>query len=194
MSFTIEKIKVNFEIHYEKGGKTMIKEVSFLEAMKKKYPEWVVLVTTVDENGKPDVMPAGWAMVASYQPPMFAISIAHSHYTYRLIRNQKEFVIVFPSPGMEKVIEDTGACSGWNVDKFKKFKLNSLKAKEVTPPLLSGGVVNLECKLAGELEAGDHTIFLGKVVASYVDDDISDRLVNFSGKFAVAVPKNEGNH
>ena len=167
----------------------MIKEVSFSEAMRRKYPEWVVLITTVDENGKPDVMPAGWAMIASHQPPMFATSVGHGRYTHELIRKQKEFVIAFPGPGMEKAIEDTGSCSGRDVDKFKEFGLKSMKAKKVKPPLLLGCIVNLECKLEGELEVGDHTIFLGRVVAAHVDEDIHVRLLNFSGKFAVAVPQ-----
>jgi len=167
----------------------MMKEVSFSEAMRRKYPEWVVLITTVDENGTPDVMPAGWAMIASHQPPMFAISVGHGRYTHELIRNQKEFVIAFPGPDLGKAIEDTGSCSGRDVNKFKKFGLKSLKAKEVKPPLLSGCVVNLECKLEGELEAGDHTIFLGRVVVSHIDEEIHARILNFSGKFAVASPQ-----
>ena len=120
---------------------------------------------------------------------MFAISVGHGRYTHELIRNQQEFVISFPGPDLGKAIEDTGSCSGRDVDKFKEFGLKSLKAKEVKPPLLSGCVVNLECKLEGELEAGDHTIFLGRVVVSHVDEEIHARLLNFSGKFAVAVPQ-----
>jgi flavin reductase (DIM6/NTAB) family NADH-FMN oxidoreductase RutF len=88
---------------------------------------------------------------------------------------------------MEEVIEDTGSCSGRDVDKFEEFGLKSLKAREVKSPLLSDCIVNLECKLEDELEAGDHTIFLGRVVAAYVDDDIQSRLLNFSGKFAPAI-------
>ena len=167
----------------------MMKEVSFSAAMSKKYPEWVVLIITVDENGTPDVMPAGWAMIASHQPSMFATSVGHGRYTHELIRKQKEFVMAFPGPGMEKVIEETGSCSGRDVDKFKTFGLKSLKAKEIKPPLLSGCIVSLECKLAGELDAGDHTIFLGKVVAAYIDEEMHARLLNFSGKFAVALPE-----
>jgi len=37
----------------------MMKEVSFSQAMQRKYPEWVVLIATVDERRRPDVMPAG---------------------------------------------------------------------------------------------------------------------------------------
>ena len=77
-----------------------MKEVTFGEAMKRKYPEWVVLVVTVDAQGKVDIMPAGWAMIASGKPPMFAVAVGHTRYTHELIAQAKEFVIAFPSPGM----------------------------------------------------------------------------------------------
>jgi len=167
-----------------------MREVSFSEAMKRKYPEWVVLVISVDEEGRPDVMPAGWAMVASHNPPMFAISVGHGRYTHELISGRGEFVVAFPGPGLEEAIVYTGSCSGRDVDKFREFGLEPLEAKEVAPPLLSGCVVNLECKLEGQLEAGDHTIFLGRVVVAHIDEDVPSRVLNFGdGKFAAAVPK-----
>ena len=168
----------------------MMKEVPFSEAMERKYPEWVVLVATSDKQGKPDVMPAGWAMVASHEPPMFAVSVGHARYTHELIRSQKEFVVAFPGPGLEGAIEYTGSCSGRDVDKFRESGLKPVRAKGVGAPLLSGCVVNLECKLEGELEAGDHTVFLGRAITAYVDEGVPARVLNFGdGKFAEAVPR-----
>ena len=167
-----------------------VEAVPFAEAMTRKYPECVVLVTTVDENGTSDVMPAGWATVASHQPPMFAISVGHARYTYELIRRQEEFGIAFPGPGLEQAVSYTGSRSGRDGDKFKESGLKPLKARHISPPPLSGCVVNLECRLAGELEAGDHTIFLGRVVAAYVDKDVPARVLNFGEeRFARAVPQ-----
>ncbi len=164
-------------------------ETDFSEAMRRKYPEWVVLVSTVDEDGTPDVMPAGWSMVASYQPPMFAVSVGHTRYTHELVRSRKEFVVAFPGPGLEEAIAYTGSCSGRDVkEKVANAGLAVFEASLVEPPLLEDCVVNLECELAGELEAGDHTIFLGRVVAAHVAPDVPGRLLNFAGEFAVAVP------
>ena len=168
-----------------------MKTVSFDEAMARKYPEWVVFVTTADENGCPDVMPAGWAMVASHHPPMFAISVGHTRYTHELIRRQKEFVVAFPGPGLGEAIVYTGSCSGRDIkDKFARSGLKALKANQVAAPLLAGCAVNLECHLEDAMEAGDHTVFLGRVVVAHVDEHVSARLLNFEGAFAVAVPEN----
>ena len=167
-----------------------MREVPSSQAMQRKYPEWVVLITTVDAQGIPDVMPAGWAMVAASNPPMFAIAVGHKRYTHQLIQQQKEFVVAVPGPGLVDAIAYTGSCSGRDVkDKLARSGLQTVEAKRVAPPLLLGCVSNLECQLAGELEAGDHTIFLGRVVAAHVDDDVPARLMNFAGTFTVAAPK-----
>lgn len=165
-----------------------MKRVSFSKAMSRKYPEWVVLISTKDRNGKPNVMPAGWAMIVSGNPPMFAVAVGHKRYTHKIIKNQKEFVISFPGPGMERIISYCGSHSGRDVDKFAETDLKAISADEVDAPLIAGCTINLECVLKGELETGDHTVFAGEVVASHIEEDLPDHLVNFSGKFAIAKP------
>lgn len=163
-----------------------MKQVSFSEAMKRKYPEWVVLIGTIDDRGRANVMPAGWAMIASSDPPMFAVAVNHKAYTHSNIQSQQEFVIGFPGPGMEEVIKYCGSRSGRDVDKFKGIGLKALPATKIKTPLIGGCIVNLECALDGELETGDHTVFAGRVVVAYVDDSLSGRLMNFGEKFALA--------
>jgi flavin reductase (DIM6/NTAB) family NADH-FMN oxidoreductase RutF len=167
----------------------MLKEATFSAAMRRKYPEWVTFVITVDEKGIPDVMVAGWAMVASHNPPHFAISVAHTRHTHTLIRQQREFGIAFPGPDMAEAVRYTGTVSGRDVaDKFERSGLEAVAAKTIKPPLLAGCPINLECQLVGELEAGDHTIFLGRVVAAHVDERVETHLMNFSGQYVPAEP------
>ena len=164
-----------------------MKQVPYSEAIKKKYPEWVVLISTIDDQGRADVMPAGWAMIVSGKPPMFAVAVGHSRHTHSGIRFHREFVIGFPGPGMEEIIKYCGSRSGRDVDKFKETDLEALPATKVKPPLIGGCIVNLECVLEGELETGDHTVFAGRVVAAHVDEDLPGRLMNFGdGVFALA--------
>ena len=165
-----------------------MEEVSFSEAMAKKYPEWVVFVTSCDEQGRGNVMPAGWAMIASENPPMFAVAINQRAYTHELIRAKKAFGVAFPVPGMEEAIRYCGSCSGREVHKFGRTTLTPVPATRIAPPLISGCVVNLECTLAEELQAGDHTLFLGRVVAAHVEEKVEGRLLNF-GDGMFAVPK-----
>ncbi len=166
-----------------------MKEVSFGEAMKKKYPEWVVLVVTVDDRGQVDIMPAGWAMIASHKPPMFAIAVGHTRYTLDLITARREFVIAFPSPGMEDATLYCGTHSGRDVNKLAQTGLQTQPAKCVKTPLIKNCIVNLECKLDSATPAGDHTIFVGTVLAAHVEESVEKRLVNFGdNRFSAASP------
>ena len=166
-----------------------MKEATFGEAMRRKYPEWVVLVVTVDSRGQVDIMPAGWAMIASGSPPMFAIAVGHTRYTHELIEKGKEFVIAFPAPGMEEATLYCGTNSGRDVNKLRNTNLQTAPARHVKPPLIQRATINLECRLAGAIRSGDHTIFVGEVVASHVDDSAPKHLVNFGNNyFAAAKP------
>lgn len=71
-----------------------------------------------------------------------------------------------------------GTCSGRDVDKFKETGLTPIPAQQVRPPLIKEGVVNMECKVIGELRTGDHTIFAGEIVAAYLTDEPKKVLFN----------------
>ncbi|KYH41030.1 MAG: hypothetical protein AYL32_008480 [Candidatus Bathyarchaeota archaeon B26-2] len=163
-------------------------ETTWSEAIKRKYPEPVVLVVSCDREGRPDVMPAGWSMVTSGIPPMLAVSIGHRRYTHKLIEETGEFVLVFPSKGMEGLINYTGSCSGRDVDKFSEYGIETLKSKYVRPPLIKDAVACFECKVRGKLVTGDHTVFAGEVVASYVSEKYRDRLYNFGNNRFRTIP------
>ena len=166
-----------------------MKEVTFGKAMALKYPEWLVQIVAVDDSGRVNTMPAGWAMIASGKPPMFAVAVGRSNYTHELIEQSQEFIIAFPSPGQEEGVLYTGTHSGRDVDKMANTGFETVPATRVRPPLLKGCIVNLECKLASRTPAGDHTIFVGEVVASHIEEGVGKRLVNFGhNHFAAATP------
>ena len=166
-----------------------MKRVKVSEALSRKFPEWVVLIVTKRSDGFVDLMPAGWAMNTSGTPPMFAVSVGHGRYTHELIEESGEFVIAFPGPGMESVIEYCGSHSGRDVDKVAEVGLELARAEEVGVPLVRDAVINLECRLAGRLSTGDHTIFAGEVLAAHVEEGVERTLVNFGGgRYAVAEP------
>lgn len=150
----------------------MLKEVNISSGLSNlTKPENIVLVVSINEAGKANLMPAGWHMRTSFSPPMLAVSIGKTRYTHRLLSEQKEFVVAFPGEGMENVVEFCGSCSGENVDKFKECNIRTEKAKFVSPPLLKDARANFECKIIKTLETGDHTIFVGEVIGAYENKD-----------------------
>jgi flavin reductase (DIM6/NTAB) family NADH-FMN oxidoreductase RutF len=161
----------------EKKGETM-KEVPVGEAWKRKYPEQVSLAVSVDSEGKANIIALGWCMPASFDPPMMAISVGKTRYSHQLISECREFVVAFPSEEMGKEVLYCGTHSGRDVDKFRETGLVAVPAKKVRPPLIEGCVANFECKVIGEIETGDHTVFVGEVVAAHVSEQKKRRLYN----------------
>ncbi|MEM2872578.1 MAG: flavin reductase family protein [Nitrososphaerales archaeon] len=135
------------------------------------YPRPIVLITCIDSSGKPNIMPAAWAMPASFDPPMVAIGIALTRYSHELISKTREFVINIPTKELVKHIDYLGSVSGRDVDKFKASKLTALPAKKVKTPLIGECVAHIECEVASMLDTGDHTIFVGRVVAAQANRD-----------------------
>ena len=149
-----------------------MRECSVSEAWKKKYPERVVVAVTRDEEKeKVNFIPLGWFMPTSFQPPLVAISVGVTRYSHRLLQKTGEFVLFFPSPEMGDRIYYWGTHSGSKVDKLKEAPVKIQEAKFVRPPLVPEAVINLECKVVDSLRTGDHTIFVGRILAAYINEE-----------------------
>jgi flavin reductase (DIM6/NTAB) family NADH-FMN oxidoreductase RutF len=146
-----------------------MQEISIEKAFEKFKPESCVFVISVDENRKPSGMIAGWNMKCSSEPPMFAISLWKKGYTHKLIQKSKEFVIAVPNKGLQKELEFFGTTHGDKTDKFKETKIKTVKAKFLESPLIKNATFNFECKLEKEVNSGDHIIFIGRILASYMN-------------------------
>lgn len=136
------------------------------------YPRLIVLITSIDGSGKPNIIPVAWTMPTSFNPPLIAISIALTRYSYKLIKDSREFVINIPTKKLVNIIDYLGSVSGKDVDKFKESKLTALPAKKVKPPLIGECAAHIECKVESTLNTGDHTIFVGKVVSAQANKDV----------------------
>ena len=166
-----------------------MKPLPIPEALARKYPEWVMWVITVDADGTPNIMPAGWCMICNATPLMLAVAVGMGRYTHTCLEDTAEFILAFPGEGQEGLIEQCGSCSGRDTDKFEKFGLEMEEATEVNVPLISGCPVAFECQVVSQIELEDHSIFIGEVVAAHGAEDALGKLENFAGHYAVAQPK-----
>jgi flavin reductase (DIM6/NTAB) family NADH-FMN oxidoreductase RutF len=115
-------------------------------------------------------------MIASGKPPMMAIGVAAKHYSIETIRHSKCFTIAYPSAEMADAALFFGSRSGRDVDKLAEFDCKTELAKAIDSVLLADAVANFECTLESETVAGDHIIFLGKVVAAHMNTEAKKRL------------------
>ncbi len=154
----------------------MQKQAEFPEAIKTKYPEQVVIAIAKDKNGKANPVTLGWTMLVSGKPPMMAIAVASTHYSIETIRHSKCFCLAFPSSDRADAALFFGSKSGRDIDKFAEFDCKTEPAKQIDSVLLPDAVANFECMLESETAAGDHIIFVGKVICSHINTEPKKRL------------------
>ncbi len=158
----------------------MQKQVEYTEAIKSKYPEQIVIAIAKGKNGIANPITLGWTMIASGKPPMMAIAVANSHYSIEAIEHSKCFTIAYPSSEMAESALFFGSRSGRDTDKFAEFDCQTTPAKEIDSLLLAEAVANFECTLESQAPAGDHTIFIGRIVASHINTESKKRLYSLS--------------
>ena len=154
----------------------MQKLIEYEQAIKTKYPEQIVIAIAKDKNGKANPITLGWTMIVSGKPPMMAISVAKTHYSIETIKHSKCFTIAFPSSEMADAALFFGSKSGRDADKFAEFDCKTQSAKEIDSVLLAEAVANFECTLESETAAGDHIIFVGRIIASHINTEPKKRL------------------
>ncbi len=154
----------------------MQKQVEYAEAVKTKYPEQVVIAIARDKSGKANPITLGWTMFASGNPPMMAIAVAAGHYSVKAIEHSKCFTIAYPSAEMAQATLFFGSHSGRDTDKLAETGCRTEPARQIDSILLSDAVANFECVEESRVPAGDHIIYIGRVVAAHINAEPRKRL------------------
>jgi flavin reductase (DIM6/NTAB) family NADH-FMN oxidoreductase RutF len=134
----------------------------------------VVLVTTLNHAGKPNVATIGWVTPISMEPTLVAIGVNPDSYTCELLRETREFVLNIPNTQLLNETHYFGSVSGREVDKLQTMELTRMAATHVNPPLIRECIGHLECHLYSSAPMGDHHLFVGEVVAASVEDELFD--------------------
>ncbi len=130
----------------------------------------LVLVTTKWRAAQ-DVMPAAWSMPLSAVPPLIGVCVHPTRHTHDMIRFSEEFALNIAGPRLLNHAAYYGSVSGRDVDKLELSKLPTFRARKVEAPLLEGCVGYIECGLEDTLRVGDHTLFIGRVLAVTAEEE-----------------------
>ena len=124
-----------------------------------------VAVVTVKKDEKVNAMTAAWTIPVSHRPALVVVHIAPQRFTHDLIMETKEFGLSVLSDDQVDVSQHAGTVSGRKLDKFADGVLKQKSSKVIAAPVLEGCAATMECKLEKAISMGDHTIFVGRVVA-----------------------------
>ncbi|MFA5279246.1 MAG: flavin reductase [Smithellaceae bacterium] len=122
-----------------------------------------VYIVTSGKDGKFNGQIANSIVQVTSRPATLAICINKENYTHALIRESGKFVVSILSEAAPMAfIGLFGFKSGRDVDKLKGVK--SKTGATGVPIVLDHALGFIEAEVAGELDGGTHTIFLGNVV------------------------------
>jgi len=137
------------------------------------YPRQVILVTcrgeikekfSPDKKIKDNIITLSWHMPVSFDPPLYAIAVSKQRFSYSLIKESNVFVVNFMPIELKKQVLYCGRNSGEHLDKFKETGFEKQEAEKIDCPAVKQALSHLECEVVNEIEAGDHIIFIGKVL------------------------------
>ncbi len=134
-------------------------------------PEHPVLLISGRIGDEVNIMPAGWVMRSSFDPPIMVVSVGHTRHTHALLKKYDGFILSYPVRGQEDIISYCGSHSGREVEKFSKKNIPRVLSRKLRLPLVEGCRVSFECRKTGEFETGDHTVFAGEVLAASGNPD-----------------------
>ncbi|MBS6185451.1 MAG: flavin reductase family protein, partial [Clostridium celatum] len=84
-------------------------------------PVPVVLITSLNKEGKENVFTVGWIGTVCTKPPMLSISIRPERLSYEYIKETMEFTVNLPSINMTKAVDYCGVRAGRKFDKIKEM-------------------------------------------------------------------------
>jgi flavin reductase (DIM6/NTAB) family NADH-FMN oxidoreductase RutF len=135
-------------------------------------PTGLYLISTAHQ-GKRNVQFAFRALGIADEPPLLLIGVQEKNFSREMIQKSGSFVINVCSRNQLYAVDKSRELSGRNVDdKFSALGLDTLPAKHVEAPLVAGCHANVECCLVCETFVEGLYLFVGRVLAAYVDDQV----------------------
>ena len=139
----------------------------------------VMLTCCNSEKSINGIIIACWVTPTSHEPLLITASIGNGEKgedSYRachaLINETKEFDINVPTPELTEAILKVGTTHSDEVDKFAETGLNPMPGAVINAPMIEECFMNIECKVIDQIITGDHTVFVAKPVAAFMDEDV----------------------
>lgn len=142
--------------------------------------EYGVYVVTMGKGTDGNAFTASWVSQVSSDPPLVALSVHNKHQSARLIAENKAFVVNLIDEGQEAVAK---TFYGPAESGYEKLRGSSVEDSPATgTPLIPGTIGYLDCLVVQTVEAGNHTLFIGKVKAAAMDDSAKTLLTTSNSK------------
>ncbi len=140
------------------------------------YPSLTTIVGSV-VDGRPNWMTVAHVGIMNHamgdMPQYLGISVHPSHRTNLGIREHGQFSINVPSRAMLDVTDYVGIVSGKSTDKSEIFDV--FQGELEFAPMIASCPLTMECRVQQTVIVGEHELFIGELVQTYVQDSCLDR-------------------
>jgi flavin reductase (DIM6/NTAB) family NADH-FMN oxidoreductase RutF len=133
-----------------------------------------VVLVTAKSGELVDVTTVAWTVPLSLNPLLVGVAVFPYHFAHELIDEAEEFALNVICEDILKQARYCGTVSGREVDKFKQTGLTPIDANEIKAPLIEECIGHLECGLVDRRTFGDHTLFVGQVLAASAESELFD--------------------
>lgn len=122
---------------------------------------------------------ASWVMQASFEPPLVVNCVRTDSSSHTLIKNSGVFALSVLEAGQKDIAAQFFKPKRRVGDKFED--LDSYNAPETGCPVLSDSLGYVECRVVGQVEKGDHTVYVGEVIGAKVHREGDPLLLESTG-------------
>lgn len=118
-------------------------------------------VVSVRHGEETNAFTANWLSQAAFEPPMIMVAVENDGKSLGLLRASGAFIVNVLASGQRELAGQLGRAYARN-----PRKLDGLDQHPGANgcPILDNALGYLECRITGELPAGDHTIVAGEIV------------------------------
>lgn len=132
----------------------------------------------VKEGDEVNGFTASWVMQASFKPPLVVNCVKQDSRSHAMIKASRVFSLSVLEAGQKDLAEKFFKPQRRVGDKFEdvEFYLG-----ETGCPIIKDTLGYVECQVVGAIEQGDHTVFVGEVIAAGVHRDGEPLLLESTG-------------
>jgi flavin reductase (DIM6/NTAB) family NADH-FMN oxidoreductase RutF len=144
-------------------------------------------VTVVTVGGEqPHGMTANSFTAVSLEPPLVLVCVDRNAIMHNALLLARSFGISVLSSGQEKVARHFASRRAPGAEQFQM--IDCLPGDRCNAPLIADAVAHFECELWRAYDGGDHSIFVGRLLAM-AGSSMDDVLVFLRGRFGSLEPE-----
>ncbi|WP_204153640.1 flavin reductase family protein [Leptolyngbya sp. CCY15150] len=135
-------------------------------------------VCGVQDGDEVNGFTASWVMQASFQPPLVVNCVKNDSGSHAMIKSSQVFALSVLEEGQKSMAQTFFKPQRRVGNKFEEVEFY---LGETGCPIITDSLGYVECRVVGAVEHGDHTVFVGEVIAAGIHREGNPLLLESTG-------------